>query len=133
MKPFKFFQKDTQATESFNADTPEGYYGRRRLYHTQRDLYERLRENEDEIVPHNGASWMWCRLENLDQYNYDIVLDYYYGIHSFLNQFPAWYIASVLTITGPNGFVHNIDNDGVGWGFDILSDEIRIQWIRFRE
>lgn len=46
MKPFKFFQKDTRATESFNADTPEGYYARRHLYHTQRDLYERLRNND---------------------------------------------------------------------------------------
>ena len=88
--------------------------------------------NENEITPHNGASWMWCRLENLTQYNYDISLEYHFGIYPFLNQFPEGHIVSVLSITGPNGFVHNIDNDGVGWGFNILSDEIRIRWIRFR-
>lgn len=53
MKPFKFFQKGTlddpqmlnettRATASFNADTPEGHYARRRLYHTDRNLYHRL-------------------------------------------------------------------------------------------
>ena len=54
MKPFKFFQKGTlndpqmldettRATASFNVDTPEGYINRRMLYHTQRDVYDRLR------------------------------------------------------------------------------------------
>jgi hypothetical protein len=53
MKPFKFFQKGTlndpqmldeiaRATASFNADTPDGHVYRRRLYHTDRDLYDRL-------------------------------------------------------------------------------------------
>jgi len=88
--------------------------------------------NQDEITPHNGASWMWGRLENLDQYNYDIALDYHFGIHSFLNQFPDGHIAIILSITGPDGFVHSIDNDGIGWRFDILVDLIAIQWIRFR-
>ena len=54
MKPFKFFQKGTlddpqmldeiaRATASFNADTPDGHVYRRRLYHTDRNLYDRLR------------------------------------------------------------------------------------------
>lgn len=54
VKPFKFFQKGTlddpqmleemtRATASFNADTPDGHVYRRRLYHTDRDLYDRLR------------------------------------------------------------------------------------------
>jgi len=53
MKPFKFFQKGTlddpqmlgemtRATASFNADTPDGHVYRRRLYHTDRELYDRL-------------------------------------------------------------------------------------------
>ena len=53
MKPFKFFQKGTlvdpqmleemtRATASFNADTPDGHLYRRRLYHTDRELYDRL-------------------------------------------------------------------------------------------
>ena len=32
---------ETFSTASFNADTPEGYNGRRRLYHTDRNLYDR--------------------------------------------------------------------------------------------
>ena len=49
MKRFKFFQKeklDERPTALFNADTPEGHMYRRQLYHTQRDLYERLRNND---------------------------------------------------------------------------------------
>ena len=53
MKQFKFFQKGTlddpqmlneltRATASFNADTPEGYNGRRHLYHRDPELYGRL-------------------------------------------------------------------------------------------
>jgi hypothetical protein len=53
MKDFKFFQKkvkgtldlyegETRATASFDADTPEGHMFRRRLYHTDRDYYDRL-------------------------------------------------------------------------------------------
>lgn len=51
MRPFKFFQKEvkgtldlfdgeTRATASFNADTPEGVMGRRRLYHTDINQYD---------------------------------------------------------------------------------------------
>ena len=49
MKDFKFFKGtlntidgDVRATASFNADTPEGHMNRRSLYHTDRDLYDRL-------------------------------------------------------------------------------------------
>lgn len=50
MRDFKFFRGytdtlnvmdiQTYATASFNADTPEGYMGRRRQYHT-REMYQR--------------------------------------------------------------------------------------------
>jgi hypothetical protein len=68
MKEFKFFQKEvkgsldvldgeTRATASFNSDTPEGYMGRRMLYHTNRDLYDGLtrqriedQERQDRIM-----------------------------------------------------------------------------------
>jgi hypothetical protein len=50
MKDFKFFKgtlnmidDDVRATASFNDDTPESYMNRRMLYHTNRDLYDRLR------------------------------------------------------------------------------------------
>ena len=52
MKDFKFFRgysgtldminDDIRATASFNDDTAEGHLYRRRLYHTDRNLYHRL-------------------------------------------------------------------------------------------
>jgi hypothetical protein len=32
---------------------------------------------------------------------------------------------------GPDGFIHNRENNGIGWGFDILNDLIKVTWIRF--
>jgi hypothetical protein len=60
MKPFKFFQKEVKgtldsldgengATASFNDDTPDGYVYRRHLYHTNRELYDRLRHPNNEM------------------------------------------------------------------------------------
>ena len=57
MREFKFFQKgtvdmidgETYATASFNDDTPEGHMGRRRLYHTNRGQYDRLRHPNNEM------------------------------------------------------------------------------------
>lgn len=91
-----------------------------------------LTDNEDEFDSYDGASWMFGRVENLDQYQYDIVVENDYGIRSFLNHFPNGYIVTILSITGPNGFIHNLDNEGTGWGFDITSDLIRFEWVRFR-
>lgn len=95
-----------------------------------------LSENEDddffgEPVEWVGASWSWVRTENITEYDYDILVDNHYGIHSFLNNFPDGFVVSVLSITGPNGFVHTIDSEGNGWGFDIRNDLIRVEWIRF--
>lgn len=89
-------------------------------------------DDEDSFEPYDGATWIFGRMENLNQYQYDVVVENYYGIRSFLNQFPVHYIVTVISITGPNGLVHNADNDGVGWGFDILGDLITVEWIRFR-
>ena len=55
MKPFKFFQKGTlvdptimnrytYSTASFRDDSPEGYNGRRRLYHTNIQEYNARQE-----------------------------------------------------------------------------------------
>ena len=79
------------------------------------------------------SSWIFGREEHLYQYPYDIITEYHYGIHSFLNQFPTHFIVCILSITGPNEIVHNADNEGIGWGFDITCDLIKIEWIRFRE
>jgi hypothetical protein len=57
MREFKFFQKgtvdvvdgETYATASLNDDTPEGHMSRRALYHTNPDLYGRLRQSNNEM------------------------------------------------------------------------------------
>ncbi len=58
VKDFKFFQKgtldmmevnETFITASFNDDTPEGHAHRRRLYHTDNNLYNRLRQPNNEM------------------------------------------------------------------------------------
>jgi hypothetical protein len=57
MRDFKFFQKgtvdmvdgDVRSTASFNDDTPEGHMNRRALYHTDRNLYDRLRFSDNEL------------------------------------------------------------------------------------
>jgi len=56
MKDFKFFKGTldvmddiTRATASFNDDTPEGHMNRRALYHTNPDLYARLRQSNNEM------------------------------------------------------------------------------------
>jgi hypothetical protein len=56
MKDFKFFKGslniidvDVRATASFNDDTPESHMNRRALYHTDQNLYGRLRNSNNEL------------------------------------------------------------------------------------
>lgn len=96
-----------------------------------------LQDNDDEdesepIEAWDGASWMYTKIENLDQYEYDIIRENHYGIRSFLNHFPVGFVVSVLSITGPDGRPHTADTEAVGWGFDILNDIITVEWVRFR-
>ena len=91
---------------------------------------------EDDLIEvgYDGASWIFGRVENLTQYRYDILVDNHYGIHSFLNNFPSGFVVTVLSITGPNGRVHNDDTEYEdGWGFDITSELITIEWVRYRD
>lgn len=97
-------------------------------------FFNESKDNEDEMVDegYNGASWMFGLIEHLDQYRYDILIDNHYGIHSFLNHFPPGFVVVILSITGPNGRVHNVNTEYEdGWGFDITSDLIRVEWARF--
>lgn len=91
-------------------------------------------DDEDEIVDegYDGASWIFGRRENLNQYQYEVVEEGHYGIHSFLNHFPPGFVVCILSITGPNGRIHNDDTDYPdGWGFDITRDRIIVEWVRF--
>ena len=80
MRDFKFFEKgtldmmdgETYATASFNADTPEGVMGRRRLYHTDRNLYHRLNN------PFNN--------NEMERYYYDHGLGRFETVRPTLNQ-----------------------------------------------
>jgi hypothetical protein len=90
---------------------------------------QREESDDEEYV---GASWIFCREEHIDPYVYYVVVEYHNGIRSFLHQFPYHHVVSILSITGPNGIVHSADNENTGWGFDITSDLIRVEWLRFR-
>ena len=61
-----------RATASFNADTPEGYMNRRSLYHTDRNLYNRLRN------PFNN--------NEMERYYYDHGLGRFETVRPTLNQ-----------------------------------------------
>lgn len=83
-----------------------------------------------------GAGWIWSTEESMTaRYgsNYTINITQCYGIHPFLAQFPPLYIIPIKSITGPNGIVHNIVNDGTGWGFNIASDFITIVYFTLNE
>ena len=88
-----------------------------------------FQDNEEEEEDFDGASWMWRNLPVANPYQ--IILEEHYGIRSFLSQFDRNSIVSVYSIEGPNGVIHNRENNGIGWGFDILNDLIKVTWIRF--
>ena len=92
-------------------------------------------ENEDDLMEegYEGASWIYGRVENLNQYRYDIVYSDHYGIRSFLNQFPPGFVVCILSITGPNNRIHtHLTEYEDGWGFDITNDLITVEWVRFQ-
>ena len=82
MKDFKFFRgysgtldminDDIRATASFNDDTAEGHVFRRRLYHTDPNLYDRLNN------PNNN--------NEMERYYYDRQLGRFETVRPTLNQ-----------------------------------------------
>jgi hypothetical protein len=82
MRDFKFFRgysgtldminNDIRATASFNDDTAEGHVFRRRLYHTDRNLYDRLNN------PFNN--------NEMERYYYDHGLGRFETVTPTLNQ-----------------------------------------------
>ena len=86
-------------------------------------------DNDEEEEDFDGASWRWSSLPDFNRYQ--VIIEEHYGIRSFLSQFPPYVIINVRTIVGPDGIIHDRNNDGCGWGFDITRDLIRITWIRF--
>lgn len=81
----------------------------------------------------NIASWMWESLMGPSDAMYEIVSVDANGIIEFLSMFPPDMIVPVSSITGPNGVVHNgdEDGDGDGWGFNIQTDPIHVTYLRY--
>jgi hypothetical protein len=80
----------------------------------------------------NIASWMYERFMEISDTTYDIVSVDVNGIIEFLRMFPSEMIVPVSSIVGPNGEVHNGENEGNGWGFNIQTDPIHITYLRYR-
>lgn len=88
-----------------------------------------FQDNEEEDDESDGASWMWSGIPVSNPYQ--IILEEHYGIRSFLSQFEHYSLIRIYSIEGPDGVIHNRENNGIGWGFDILNDLIKVTWIRF--
>ena len=104
VKDFKFL------TDNDEDDIPEGYINL---------------ENE------NIATWMWESLTPPSDTLYYIVSVDTNGIIEFLRMFPSEMIVPVCSIVGPNGVVHNGENEGNGWGFNIQTDPIHITYLSY--
>ena len=37
----------------------------------------------------------------------------------------------LMAIVGPNGVVHNGENEGIGWGFNIQTDPIHVTYLSY--
>jgi hypothetical protein len=85
------------------------------------------------------ASWVWDYLlpytEFYNQSNhYVLETGQFNGIIEFLQQFPPNYIAVVCRITHLETMsIHDRDNQGIPWGFNIQTDLIEITYFRFLE
>lgn len=98
--------------------------------------FKLLRGNEEdddsEPIHDDGPSWMWdleFGLRPVENHTWILTSDNFYGIISFLNYFPNNFIVPVHSITG-NGIRHSFDNrnNGNGWGFDVTSDLLTIEF-----
>jgi hypothetical protein len=78
------------------------------------------------------ASWMWESSMDPSDEMYDIVSVEANGIIEFLRMFPSQMVIPVSSIISPNGVVHNGENEGIGWGFNIQTDPITVTYLRYR-
>ena len=87
----------------------------------------------DELELDDSPSWMFDTFVNLNGLNCFTVVEEYQGIHQFLNQFPNNFIVVVKSITC-NGRIHTgVSRYDDGWGFDITSDLLLIEYYKFTE
>ena len=98
-----------------------------------------LSDNNEDEIPEGYinleniemASWMWESLMVPSTATYQIVSADTNGIIEFLRMFPSEMIVPVSSIVGPNGVVHNGENEGIGWGFNIQTDPIHVTYLRY--
>ena len=97
-------------------------------------------DEDDELVPleDNSPSWMWVtHWPESTEFAHDIIITHHEGIRDFLNMFPEHAIIPVFKITGYVGQeerIHTgIEQYDDGWGFDITSDLLTIEWVRFND
>jgi hypothetical protein len=98
-----------------------------------------LSDNNEDEIPEGYinlenveiASWMWESLMEPSDATYDIVSVEANGIIEFLRMFPSQMVIPVSSIVGPNGVVHNSENEGNGWGFNIQTDPIHITYLSY--
>jgi hypothetical protein len=77
------------------------------------------------------ATWMWESLMVPSTATYQIVSVDTNGIIEFLRMFPSEILVPVSSIVGPNGVVHNGENEGIGWGFNIQTDPIHVTYLSY--
>ena len=98
-----------------------------------------LSDNNEDEIPEGYinleniemASWMCESLMVPSTATYQIVSADTNGIIEFLRMFPSEMIVPVSSIVGPNGVVHNGENEGNGWGFNIQTDPIHVTYLRY--
>jgi hypothetical protein len=98
-----------------------------------------LSDNNEDEIPEGYinlenveiATWMWESLMVPSTATYQIVSVDTDGIIEFLRMFPSEMIVPVSSIVGPNGVVHNGENEGNGWGFNIQTDPIHVTYLRY--
>lgn len=96
--------------------------------------------DEDDFIPleDNRPSWMWVSSwSESTGHTHDVMVTHHEGIRDFTDMFPDYAIVPVLKITGYRNQqerVHTgIEEYEDGWGFDITSDLLTIEWIRFND
>ena len=79
-----------------------------------------------------SASWSWFPLHPSDNFQFEIMTVTTNGIREFLYMFPEQFCVPVRTIVGPNGRVNHEESEYEdGWGFDIQTDQITIEYYVF--
>jgi hypothetical protein len=86
----------------------------------------------EEYLNDSSPSWMWgeeFHMSPVRDYDWRMNVTVSNGIRDFLSRFPDYFIVPVHSITG-NGIRHSFGNrnDGMGWGFDITSELLTIEY-----